>query len=125
MEFQSTIHTPNDLSDNDKNNKQIFYTFLFNFRNYSLINIQRRDVELNILLLGMNNFDIKQKETWNICFVISHQHQTRSRKIKANRTQQILVTTQVIFVKTELQHTLLVNHFILLLLIFFSEIVNP
>ena len=48
-------------------------------------------------------------------------------KIKTNKTQQILVKTQVFFVKTELQHIqlqLLVNHFISPLLIFFSEIIN-
>ena len=48
----------------------------------------------------------------------------RSGKIKANKTQQISVTTQVFFVKTELQHIqlqLLGNHFILLLLIFFLK----
>ena len=55
------------------------------------------------------------------------QHQTRSGKIKANKTHQILATTQGFFVKTELQHIqleLLANHFILLLLIFFSKIIN-
>ena len=36
-------------------------------------------------------------------FFMSHQQQTRSRKIKANKKQQILVKTQVLFVKTELQ----------------------
>ena len=30
-----------------------------------VINIQRRDAELNIILLRVNNFDIKQKNTWN------------------------------------------------------------
>ena len=44
-------------------NKQIFRTFLFNIRNYSpeVINIQRCEAELNIILPRMNNFDIKQK----------------------------------------------------------------
>ena len=43
--------------------KQIFHAFLFNVRNYSpkVINIQRRDAELNIILPRVNNFDIKQK----------------------------------------------------------------
>ena len=43
--------------------KQIFHAFLFNIRNYSpeVINIQRRKVELNIILSSVNNFDIKQK----------------------------------------------------------------
>ena len=110
---------------------QIFQAFLFNIRNYSpeVINIQRRKAELNIIIPSVNNFDIKQKKAWNICFIICHQHQTRSGKIKANKTQQILVRTQVFFVKTELQHIflqLLVNHFILLcIILFFSEIINP
>ena len=44
-------------------NKQIFHAFLFNIRNYSpeVINIQRREAELNIILPRVNNFDIKQK----------------------------------------------------------------
>ena len=58
---------------------------------------------------------IKQKKAWNICFIIWHQPQTRSGRIKTNKTQQISAKTQVFFVKTGL-------HFILFLLIFFSEI---
>ena len=79
------------------NNKQIFHAFLFNIRNYppKVINIQRRETELNIILPRVNNFDIKQKKVWNICFIICHQHQARSGKIKTNKTQQILVKTQV------------------------------
>ena len=44
-------------------NKQIFHAFLFNIRNYSseVINIQRRETELNIVLPRVNNFNIKQK----------------------------------------------------------------
>ena len=101
--------------------KQIFYAFLFNVRNYS-------PEVMNIIFLRVNNFDIKQKKAWNICFIICHQPKTRSGKIKVDKTKQILITTQVLFVKTELQHIqlqLLVNHFKLLLLIFFSEIINP
>ena len=103
---------------------------MFNIRNYSpeVINIQRREAELNIILPRVNNFDIKQKKAWNICFIIWHQRQTRSAKIKTNKTQQISIKTQVFFVKTELRHIklqLLVNHFILFLLIFFSEIISP
>ena len=43
-------------------NKQIFHVFLLNIRNYSLevINIQR-EVELNVILPRVINFDIKQK----------------------------------------------------------------
>ena len=86
-------------------NKQIFHAFLFNIRNYSpeIINIQRREAELNIILLRVNNFDIKQKNAWNICFIICHQHQTRSGKIKTIKTQQISVKTQVFFATTELR----------------------
>ena len=65
--------------------------------------IQRCKVELTILP-RVNNFDIKQKKAWNICFIICHQHQTRSGKIKASKTQHTLVKTSVLFVKTELQH---------------------
>ena len=87
-------------------NKQIFYVFLFNIRSYSpeVINIQRREAELNMILPRVNNFDIKQKKAWNICFIMWHQLQTRSGKIKANKTQQISVETQGFFVKTELRH---------------------
>ena len=110
--------------------KQIFHAFLFNIRNYSsgVINIQRREAELNIILPRVNNFSIKQKKVWNICFIIWHQHQTRSGRIKTNKTQQISVKTQVFFVKIEVRHIklqLLVNHFILFLLIFFSEVISP
>ena len=89
-----------------KVDRQIFHALLFNIRNYSLkvINIQWCGAELNIILPRVNSFDIKQKKAWNICFILCHQHQTRSGKIKANKTQQISVTTQVFFVKTELQH---------------------
>ena len=108
----------------------MFHAFLFNIRNYSpeVINIQWRKVELNIILPRVVNFDIKQKNAWNNCFIICQQQQGRSGKIKDNKTQQILVTTQVFFVKPELQHIwlqLLVNHFILIPLIFFSEFINP
>ena len=63
-----------------RNNKQLFHTFLFNIRNYSpkVSNIQRREAELNIILLRVNNFDIKQKSACNICFIIYPQHQTKS-----------------------------------------------
>ena len=75
--------------------------FLFNIRNYSpqVINILRHEGELNIILPRVNNVDIKLKMAWNICFIICHQHQTRSGKIKANKTQQVSVTTQVFFCK--------------------------
>ena len=47
----------------NKNDKQIFYAFLFKIRNYSLkvINIQRHKAELNIILPSVNNFDIKKR----------------------------------------------------------------
>ena len=42
--------------------KQISHAFLLNIRNLpSVINIQRHEAELNILLPRVNNFDIKQK----------------------------------------------------------------
>ena len=37
-------------------------------------------------------------------YYICHQHQTRSGKVKANNTQQMLVKTSVFYVKPELQH---------------------
>ena len=37
-------------------------------------------------------------------FIICHQHQIRSGKIKVNKTQQISVKRKALFVKTELQH---------------------
>ena len=54
--------------------------------------------------LKVNNFKIKQKKAQNICFIICHQHQTRSEKVRANKTQHISVKAQVFFVKTELQY---------------------
>ena len=61
-------------------NKQVFDAFLFNIRNYSpeVSNIQRCEAELNMTLRRVNNFDIKQKSAWNICFIIYPQHQTIS-----------------------------------------------
>ena len=55
--------------------KQMFRVFLFNIENYSpdVINIQRHKAQLNIILMRVNNFNIKQKEVWNICFIIRHQ----------------------------------------------------
>ena len=75
---------------------------MLNIRNCSpdVINSQRHEAELNIILQRIDNFDIKQK---NI-FIICHQHQTRSGTIKTNKIQQILVETQVFLVKIELRH---------------------
>ena len=39
---------------------------------------QRREAEFNITLPRVNNFYIKQKMTWNICFIIYPKHQTKS-----------------------------------------------
>ena len=82
-------------------NKQMFHAFLFNIRNCSpkVINMQRREAELNIILPRVNNFDIKQKRAWSIFFIICHQHQTRSIKINTNKMQHILVKTQVFYYK--------------------------
>ena len=46
-------------------NEQIFHAFWYNIRNYSpeVINVQRPEAELNIILLRVNNFDIKQKKS--------------------------------------------------------------
>ena len=35
----------------------------------TVINIQRRKAELNIVLQKVNNFDIKQKKACNICLL--------------------------------------------------------
>ena len=78
-------------------NKQIFHAFLFNIRNHSpmVINIQRRESKLSIILPRVNNFDIKQKKARNIFSITCHQYQTRSGKLITIKTQQILVKTQV------------------------------
>ena len=80
---------------------QIFHALLFNIRNYlpEVINTQRREAELNIILPRVNNFVIKPKKAWNICFILCHKHRTRSAKIKVNKTQQISVEAQVVFSK--------------------------
>ena len=53
----------------------------------------------------MNDFDIKQENAWHISFIICHQHQTRSQKIKANKTENFGQTNVCsFFVKNELQH---------------------
>ena len=111
-------------------NKQIFHAFLINIRYYSpeVINIQRREAELNIILLRVNNVDIKQKKACNICFIIGHQHQIRSGKIKANETQQISVRTQAFFCKNRTatySTTTPTKLFYITIHIFFSEIINP
>ena len=83
---------------------------------------------MNIILSRVNNFDIKQNKVWNICFIVCHQHQTRSRKIKANKTQQISVKTQGLFCENwttkYLTTTPSKSCFIIFLLINFSEIIN-
>ena len=106
--------------------KQIFHVFLFNIRNYSpkLVGIQRREVELNILLPSVTNFDIKQN---GMEYLLYYRPPAPSKiwEDKANETQQISAKTK--FVKTELRHIklqLLLNHSILRLLIFLSEIIS-
>ena len=72
--FLDYLYATNDT--NTCNNEQIFHAFLFNIRKYSLEVriIQRREAELNINLLRVNNFDIKQKMAWGICFIIYPKH---------------------------------------------------
>ena len=53
-----------------------------------------RPRKLKIMSLRVNNAATKQKRR-NICFALCHQYKTRSVKIKAKRTQQISVKTQV------------------------------
>ena len=76
-------------------NMQIFHTFLFNIRNYSpsVSNIQRCEVQLNSTLPKVNNFDIKLKMPWNICFIFYHQHQTKPKRVNASKAHNISVTT--------------------------------
>ena len=52
---------------------QIFHTFLFIIRNYSLevINVQGREAELHIKLPRVNDFDIKQKNRHGLPFYYS------------------------------------------------------
>ena len=61
----------------NNNNKPIFHAFLFNIRNYlpEVINIQRREAELSIILPGVNNFEIKQKR--HGIFVLLHATSTK------------------------------------------------
>ena len=49
--------------------KQTLLAF-FNIRNYSpeVINVQRHEAELSIILTRMNNFDIKQKKGMEYLF---------------------------------------------------------
>ena len=64
-------------------------------RNYSpeVINIQRLEVELNIILPRVNNFDIKQKR--HEIFVLLYAPNTKQDLGKQRLTkQQILVATQ-------------------------------
>ena len=71
------------------NTKQIFHAYLLN---------------IDIKQIGMEWIRVNQKQkkkAWNICFIICHQHQTRSGKIKANKTQQISVKIQVFFRKNK------------------------
>ena len=81
--------------------RQIFHDVLFNIRDYSheVINIQRREAELNIILPKINNSDIKQRKAWNICFIISHQHQTRFGKIKAKKNTASFGQNRIFFRK--------------------------
>ena len=62
------------------NNKQNFHVFLFNSRNSSpeVRNIQPREVELNMILKSVNNFDIEQKMAWNICLILYLKHKTNN-----------------------------------------------
>ena len=69
------------------NVKQVFHAFLFNIRNYSpeVIDIQRRERQLNIILPRGNNFDIKQKRHGIFVLLNCHKHQTRSGKIRLTK----------------------------------------
>ena len=62
-----------------------FMSFCFCMRNDSpkVSNIQRREVELNIIWPRVKNFDIKQKMALNIWLTIYPQHQTMSKWVNA------------------------------------------
>lgn len=53
---------------------------MFNIRIYSaeVRDVQRREVELSITLLRVNNFNSKQKMAWSICFIIYPKQQLKS-----------------------------------------------
>ena len=108
------------------NIKQIFHAFLFNIRNYSpdVINIQRRQAELNILT-RVNSFDIKQKGMEYLFYYmpLCYQHKTRSLKIKPNKTHQFSVTAQVFFWKNST--TAPSKSFYITVVDIFLKIINP
>ena len=56
-------------------------------------NIQQCEVVYYLPLHRVSNFDTKQKIAWNICFIIHPQHQTKSKWVNPNNTQNISVTT--------------------------------
>ena len=53
---------------------------MFNIRIYSaeVRDVQRREVELSITLLRVNNFNSKQKMAWSICFIMYPKQQLKS-----------------------------------------------
>ena len=75
--------------------KRIFHAFVFNVRNYSpeVRNIRRREVEFNITLPKVNNFNIKQKMACNICFIIYIPQAPSKKWVNVNKVQNIPVTT--------------------------------
>ena len=95
--------------------------FWFNIRNYSreVINIQRPKEELNIIFPRVNEFGIKQKEEWNICFITYHQYQTRSGKIKITKLSKFWSKHKFFLRKTPSKS------FYIICVGFFSEIINP
>ena len=104
-----------------RDNKQIFHAFFLNIWNYSpeVINIQRQKVELNNILPRANNFDIKKGLEYLFYYMPPTSNKIYEDKDKSKHKS--------FFVKTELRHIkvqLLENHFILFLLIFFSEIIS-
>ena len=104
--------------------KQVFHAFLFNIRNNSpeVSNIQRRKTELNITLLRVKNFEIKQKRAWNICFIIYPRQQTKSL------LSIFFFIKRIIFILIQLQHTgtTVLNYLILIVvIIFFRKITQP
>ena len=93
---------------------------MFNIRIYSaeVRDVQRREVELSITLLRVNNFNSKQKMAWSICFIIYPKQQLKSEWML---TRHINSSDNIaIFFSTG---TVILNYLIsIIVIIFFCEI---
>ena len=82
----------------------MFHALLSNTRNFSpeVINIQRREAELNIILPRVNNFDIKTKKGIKYLFYYMPPTPNKIWEDKTNKTANFGHNT-IFFVKTELR----------------------